>query len=193
MSRGQVFCVRRGVPMLTFDLAGVREFTADISARMPSLPEPVEGMECAKMEDLLRRYAELCREFCGRVRAWGHAVFSGRVDFDPEVERLLREGGSDVHSQATWAFQCGQVIEREYSTLEGMSSLRYAIDELGQLLQGWVTPKLAVGPAAKRWRYPDQAATEEERRRVASLLAAPASRESNGAGPQALAREVRTS
>jgi hypothetical protein len=53
-------------------------------------------------------------------------------------------------------------------------ALHAGLWDLDRLLKGWVTPKLAVGPSAKRWRYPDQAATEEGRRRVASLPPLPA-------------------
>lgn len=181
-----------GEPMTTFDLAGVRDFTADIMDQM-SRCEPAGGMECAKMDALLRRYAELCQDFRGHVREWGHAVFSGRVNFDPEVERLWREEGSRVHSQVTWAWQCGQAAEREGFILEELDGLRAAIDELGRLLQGWVTPGLAVGPAARRWRYPDQAATEEERRRVASLPPLPADWEPDDPQQRVLYRKIRRS
>jgi hypothetical protein len=180
-------------PTPTFDLAEVCEFLTDLSARMPDLSEPMEGMSGARMDGVLRRYAELCQEFCGHVREWGRAVFSGRAKFDPEVEQAWREGGSEVRTQAMRACRCGQIAEEEYYTLDGLRILRAAIDEMDQLLQGWVTPRLAVGPSAKRWRYPDQAATEEERRRVASLLATPADRELNGSGQQGLHQELRTS
>jgi hypothetical protein len=192
MKKGRLPCRERRAAMTTFDLAGVRDFTAAMDARMERC-DTEEGTECAKLDAILRRYAELCREFGDHVRGWGDAVFTGRVDFDPEVERLWREEGSRLRARAMEAWQCGQAAEGTYFILEGLDSLRAAIDELGRLLQGWVTPKLAVGPAAKRWRYPDQAATEEERRRVASLPPRPANREDHESRPPAPDREFRTS
>jgi hypothetical protein len=52
--------------------------------------------------------------------------------------------------------------------------LQAAFSELDRLLNRWVTPKLAVGPSATRWKYPYQAATEEEIRQVAALPPLPA-------------------
>jgi hypothetical protein len=165
---GELFVRGKEAAMTTFDLAEVRDFTADIGSRMDGC-DIGDGMECTKLTVILRRYADVCREFCDRVRQWGDAVFAGRVEYDPEVEQLWREQGTWLHSQATWAWQCGQNGEGPCHDLEGQTELRVAIDDLDRLLRLWVTPKLAVGPAAKRWRDPDQAPTEEGRRRVAAL------------------------
>lgn len=180
-----------GTPMMTFNVVEVRGLTAGITARMPDLSMPMEGMEYARMDAILRGYAGLCREFCGHVRNWGNDVFSGRLEFDPEVERLWQVGGSDVHRRATWALQCGLVAEEEGNLLEELASPRDAVDDLGRLLERWVTPKLAVGPAARRWRYPDQAATEEEQRQVASLSAISASRALNGSAQRGSDKDIR--
>ena len=167
--------------MTTYASAEVRDVTDNINARMLSYP-PDDGMGCATLDAGLRRYNELCRELCVHIREWRDAVFCGRVDVDPDVERLWRDGGSWLQKQATWAWQCGQGAEAEGFLLEELSLLQSALDDLRGLLQGWVTPKLAVGPSPRRWRYPDQAATEEERRRVAALSSRSAGASSRSPG-----------
>lgn len=53
--------------MPTFDLAEVRDFAADLDARLHRC-ENGEGTECANLDSALRQYAVLCCEFCERVR-----------------------------------------------------------------------------------------------------------------------------
>ena len=57
--------------MMTFDLAEVRGFAADLDARMCHCDNG-EGLECASLDDALRHYATLCCEFRENVREWGH-------------------------------------------------------------------------------------------------------------------------
>ncbi len=154
--------------MTTFDLAEVRGFTADIHARM-NRRDNGEGSECAALNADLRRCDELCREFCDQVRQWGLAVFSGRVDFDPEVEEVLKEDGRRLSSRAMELWRYSQAFETPCSNLDEQVHLKDALWDLDRLINNWVTPKLAVGPSARRWMIPGSAATEEEIKRVASL------------------------
>ena len=55
--------------------------------------------------------------------------------------------------------------------MENLAALEAALGDLDRLLMGWVTPRLVVGPSARRRFMPHQAATEEELQRVASLTA----------------------
>jgi hypothetical protein len=77
--------------MTTFDLAEVRGFAADLDARMDRCDNG-EGTECARLDAALRHYVELCCEFREGVREWWREVFSGRVEFDPEVEQAWQDG-----------------------------------------------------------------------------------------------------
>ncbi len=178
--------------MTTCDLAEVCDVTADIRARM-NLYENGEGSECAVSDADLRRYADLCREFRDQVEQWGDAVFSGRVEFDPEAERVWKEEGWRLHSRASEMWNRGRMVEAPRRTLERQDALGAALEDLSELLNGWLTPKLSVGPAAKRWRYPDQAATEEGRRRVASLPPLPSDWQPSDPGQQESDRKLRTS
>lgn len=178
--------------MTTFDLAEVRNFTADISTRMNGC-EIDEGTQCATLDAILRRHAEVCREFCDQVRQWRDAVFAGRVEFDPEVERVWREEGARVHSQAMWAWECGRGAEGRCYDLEGQDVLRDAMGDLDRLLGRWVSPRLAVGPAGRLGLIPGYQPTEEGRQRVASLPPFPAGCEPDDRERQAIRRELRSS
>jgi hypothetical protein len=167
--------------MTTFDLVEVRGFTADIHARMDRRDNG-DGPECAALDADLRRYAELCREFCNQVRKWGLAVFSGRVEFDPAVEQVLREDGKELHSRAMTLWKDSQGSETSRDRLDEQVHLKDALRELDRLINRWITPKLAVGPSARRWMIPGSAATEEAIARVASLPLLPADWQSGDPG-----------
>lgn len=178
--------------MTRFDLAGVHEFTVGIGTRMDQCDDG-EGAECATLDSALRRYAKLCCEFIEGVRGWGDAVFSGRAKFDPEVERVWRDEGQRLQTRAMELLGRGQRIEGPCYTLEGRQTLQSALWDLDRLLRGWVTPKPAVGPSARRRFIPGQAATEEELRQVASLPPLPAEWEPDEPGQRALFRKIRKS
>ncbi len=146
--------------MITFDLAEVSNFTADIDARMDRT-----------LDGTLRHYAELCHEFRDGIRRWGRAVFSGRVEFNPDVERVWLKDGRRLYSRAKDIYASGLKSTGPRESLENLAALETALGDLDRLLTGWVTPRLAVGPSARRRLKPDQAATEEELQRVASLNA----------------------
>ena len=92
-----------------------------------------------------------------------------------------------------WAWQYGRKAESLCYDLEGQTVLGAAIGNLDRLLSGWVTPKLAVGPAARLELIPDYKATEEGRQRVASLPPLPADWQPDDQERQALYRELRSS
>ncbi len=160
--------------MTTFDLAEVRDFAADLDAGL-ARHATSESMGGPGLDNVLRDYAELCRDCCDQIKRWGDAVYSGRTAFEAESERVLKEGGERLYSRAREidqaASQSATIASRPS---EAHLALHTALVELDRLLRGWVTPSLAVGPSAKRWRYPEQAATEEEIQRVASLPPLPA-------------------
>jgi hypothetical protein len=146
--------------MITFDMSEVSNFTADIDARMDRT-----------LDETLRHHAELCREFRDGLRRWGRAVFSGRVEFNPDVERVWLEDGRRLYSRARDVYASGRKSAGLRDTLENLAVLETALGDLDRLLTGWVTPRPAIGPSARRRLMPGQAATDEELQRVASLSA----------------------
>jgi hypothetical protein len=178
--------------MTTFDLAEVRGFAADLDARMDRCDNG-GGTECATLDAALRHYAELCCEFREGVREWGREVFSGRVEFNPEVDRAWRDEGWRLLGRAMDLWRRSRMASGRCSNLDGRALLQSALWDLERLLKGWVTPKLAVGPAARQTQALDSAAIEEVRRRVASLPPLPEDWEPDDPRQRAAYRESRTS
>ncbi len=159
--------------MTTFDLADARRFTADLDARMDQCDNG-ERMECANLDRTLRRYAEFCCEFCEGVRQWGRAIFYGQAAFDPEVEKLWLNEGSELYRRASGLWVYGQAMQGHCFVLENGAALGSALWRLERLLSAWVTPKLAISPLARHGTALTQAAKEEVQKRVDALPSLPA-------------------
>ena len=159
--------------MTTFDLVEVRNFATALNVRMNRC-DSGEGMECATLDETLRQLATLCCEFREEVRQWGRAVFAGRVAFDPEVERVWIDEGVQLYSRAVDLLAYGGSAEEPCYVLDGKAMLQSALLPLYQILMGWVTPMLAVGPSARQGLPLKPATAEEVRLRIASLPPLPA-------------------
>jgi hypothetical protein len=177
--------------MTTFDLTEVRAFAADLDARMDRCDNG-EGMECATLDASLSRYAELCCAYINEVRQWGRAVFTGQVEFDREVERVLLDEGSRLQSRAKALCARGQRAEGPCYVIEGHRSLQAALWELDRLLRPWVTPARAIGPLARQGLTLDDPVAEEASRRVASLPPLPEDWQPSDPRLRAMYRKPRT-
>jgi len=160
--------------MTTFDLADVRRFTADLDARMDQCDNG-EGMECANLDGTLRHFAGLCHEFYERVRQWGQAIFYGKAAFDPEVEKLWLNEGTELFRRASDLWAYGKENQGECFVLQNGAALGSALWQLERLLTGWVPPKLAVAPLARQGAALTLAGREEVQKRVDALPPLPAS------------------
>src|SRR4051812_37023602 len=159
--------------MTTFDLAEVRVFTDGLNARRERCDHG-EGTDCANLDDTLRNYAILCRDFCEAVRHWGRAVFYGKAAFDPQVESLWISFGRDLHRRATDLWAYGEEMEGVCFILENGAPLGATLWQLERLLTNWVTPQRAVAPVARHGFPADPAAADEARRRLDALPGLPA-------------------
>jgi hypothetical protein len=153
--------------MTTFAFPEIRAFAAKLEARMNSCDNG-EGMECATIDGSLRQYASLCCDYIDTVRRWGQSVFAGRIAFDPDVEKSLIEEGCRLNARAMAMLAFGQRNEVHCHELSH-EPLQAALWELNNLLKGWVSPKLAVGPSARQGIDLSPSQVEEARRRVQSL------------------------
>ncbi len=134
--------------MTTFDLAEVRNFTADIDARLKQC-DTGEGMGCSDIEGSLRHYATECRVFRKGVCNWALAVFGGRIAFDAEVEEFVLSEGQRLLGRAVAKADYADRMEHGCYMLEGRIALREALKDLARLLNPWVRPQLSIGPAAR--------------------------------------------
>ncbi len=159
--------------MTTFDLVQVQDFVASIDARMgPDLNGARDNH--AALATALREHGELCHEFTEKVRAWGQAVFSGRIEFDPEVESVVRAEGARLANRVADLEKLGLAAGLADVTLGAMDAFRSAVERMNRLLNHWVRPQLAVGPGPRHWRHVTPEMIEEARRRVAALPPLPA-------------------
>lgn len=176
--------------MTTFELNDVRAFADELDADIARC-ESGEGLECTSLEMVLEYYAGLCCKYVDAVRAWGRAVFAGRVAFDNEAERILRAEGQRLYSQAAEMTAYSRQAERECYELEGCRRLEAALWHMQGLLENWVTPKLAVGPTARQGLPLGPAEAEEARRRIAALPPLPADWEPTDPRLRAMHRKLR--
>lgn len=154
--------------MTTFDLATVRGFAADLDSQLDRCDNG-EGWGCSGLDAILRHYADSCRRLLLQVREWGQAVFTGREGFRPEVESEWKTRCERLHDRADAKRREAVAKEGGCYFFDGYASLQAALGDLRQLLDGWVTPKLAAGPAARRTAPVAPAVVEEARRRADAL------------------------
>jgi len=159
--------------MPNFDLVEVENFVADLEARITRC-ENGEGMECTTIDELIRHHGMVCFEFIDRVRAWANGIFSGQIAFDEEVERLWKTEGARLLSRAKEMYDRGKRAEEECYILDGRSCIMWAGCELAVLLEGWISPKLAIGPAARHNPVLPTSAALEAESKIASLPPLPA-------------------
>ena len=154
--------------MTTFDLAGVRSFTASLTTQL-DLCDNGEGTECATIDAVFRHYAATCCNYVEEVKRWCQEVFAGRVALDPDVDRLLRSEGSGLYLRALEVAAYGRKAEETCYACDEHGMLNSALWSLYRILYPWVTPRLAVGPSARLGLPLSGDQAEEARRRLAAL------------------------
>jgi hypothetical protein len=179
--------------MTAYPLDKVREFVARLDEQTIGCDNG-EGLERAKLDAAVRHYARLCRKFRKEVRQWGRAVFAGRVAYDAEVENAWLSEGAKLMRRAKAIYVDSQKSESSLGKLQGRDVLRAALRDLHGLLTGWVTPRLAVGPAARHdMSTTDPATLDEASRIVVSLPPLPADWQPDDPAQRAKHRRLRGS
>ena len=159
--------------MTTFDLAEVREFAATIDARLKQC-DTGEGTACATLDDSLRLYATVCREFRAAVRAWRRAIFGGYIEFDAEVEQVILSEGKRLLDVGTFKATHAAARESDRCTFDGRTLLQSALWDLSRLMNGWFPPRLSVSPAPRVRLHHTPERLEAIRLRLAALPPLPA-------------------
>jgi hypothetical protein len=139
----------REVVMTTFELDEVRSFAANLDAQMDRCDNG-EGIECATIDATLAHYTEVCRRFCCEVRLWARSVFTGRTQYQAEVEKAFTDAGFELFVRAKEMSWHGERLIPECFEFSGGNDLKSVLWMMEALLDDWITPKLAVGPAARR-------------------------------------------
>ena len=158
--------------MTTFDLAEVRDYAANLDARMNQCDNG-EGMDCANLDGTLQHYAVLCFEFRRHVREWANAIFTGKTAFDLAVERIWLDEGVRLFRRASNLWTLGQEIQGECFEFEGGAVLGTALWRLERLLDRWVTPRPAIGPLTRQGVILSSADKEKVQSRIDALAPLP--------------------
>jgi hypothetical protein len=150
----------------TLDLNSMRQFTADLNNRLRQCDNG-EGMVCSNLDETIRYYVELCRKLRGYINQWTRAVFTAEVRFESEVEILLKTKGRELLRHAKHVAARGRALNEYCFAFESLNELHFCVADLDYLLENWVTPQPAVGPAA-RVKVPREAA-QQIRERLKNL------------------------
>jgi hypothetical protein len=156
--------------MTTFDFNKVREFADGLNGKLDRCDHG-EGDQCATIEKSLELYAECCCSFYITARNWARDVFTGKVAFDATTEQMWL---AELERLYTRSMKLSGVIARFQApcyTLDEGRHLTYALFWLDYLRDNWRTPRLAVGPSARRKLSPENIAKAKEK--LASLPSLP--------------------
>ena len=156
--------------MTTFDLAAVQSFVADLDARMTPVATTTTTPAPPDRDGMLRDHAALCHEFVEEIRAWGQAVFTGRIGFEEPVEVVFRAEGARLAARAA-TLQGDMALTEDPILIE---DFRENVARLNKFLDQWIRPQLAVSPGPRSWMHITPEMAETIRRRVAELPPLPA-------------------
>lgn len=130
------------------DLAAVRRFTDDLNEQVRRC-ETGEGTVCADLDQTLSHYVQLCSELRAYIDQWAQAVFSGQLEFDPEIDSVLYEESRRILRRAKAVAARGRALDGECFELENLNALHHHVFDLDFLVDNWVKPRLAVSPAPR--------------------------------------------
>jgi hypothetical protein len=151
--------------MVIFDSKQVRDYAASVNAELDRCER--EGMLCSDLDSSLSCCADLCCKFAGELRRWAQDVFHGRVAFDATTEQFWKAELMRIYERAHTFWSQGRLHEESCFVLDGLKKLESLLWTLKQLINGWVSPKLAVAPSARQ-QLPAHL-VDQARQRVPSL------------------------
>jgi hypothetical protein len=116
--------------MPTLELAEVREYIAQLEAKLP---------HCEPTEEAVQAYTQACIEIRDTIRSWGMAIFKGQLAFDASVEHLWQSTLRTLHDGAA-----------KLLASFPDANLEIANKKIGEMVDHWVTPHLSVSPGARQ-------------------------------------------
>jgi hypothetical protein len=120
------------------------------------------------IEAKISTYTEECQDFQKRIREWARAVFAGQEHFDEAIEKVWQAEGWKLYRRVK-SFTLELRDDQAVGTLIGVDLLTQAQEELRTILEHWVRPQLAVGPAARMGLRVSAEEASAIRERLASL------------------------
>jgi hypothetical protein len=156
--------------LATYDLAAVRRFTEELSAKRNQCDNG-EGMICSNLQERIDYYVQLCQELRAGISQWARAVFTGQVPFDPKVEDLLKVELQRLLNPAKDVAALGRAWDERCFKLARLDYLHYCVMDIDYLLKNWVSPRLSTSPAP-RTRL-SEAAMQEARENLKRLSPLP--------------------
>ena len=159
--------------MITYEPNQVQDFANDLNAQWEKC-ENGEGMECQELDTTLGFCADRCCEFLATLTEWGRDIFAGKVVFDPITEQQWKTELFKLFDRAHRLWRRSAKKEVDCWELGGQVKLEAALWSLSQLKDGWVTPKLAVGPSARLGHLMSPGAAQDAIRMAAALPKLPA-------------------
>lgn len=89
-----------------------------------------------------------CDRYIERVKAWGYGIISARLEYDADIEKLLKDAGHTLVTSGGQSSDAGK---------------------LRAFLEDWVTPSPSVSPSARLgWWLPPELVAEGRQRIAAS-------------------------
>jgi hypothetical protein len=149
--------------MRTYSVNEVRSFVANNLTPRPTSPKKPD------IDDLLNSYSHVCSSYLDETRCWGHAIFAGRLELDPEVERLLRSAGERLLRSMGEFLLPPLASDDSLTSSKAWQSFTSARHDLERFMRLWVTPQRSVSPSARIGFGNEPTLAEEALRRLASL------------------------
>lgn len=175
--------------MTTFDLKQVNKVAETVNAEMDQCGHG-EGVNCATIETIVTCYANGCCSFMQQFRKWTNDVFAGRVAHNEQAERSWQLELTKLRDRAMQLANYVTQAESMCHSLDEENRLCAVIYDMDWILQNWVSPKLAVGPSARRVLKPEL--VEAARRRVAALKPLPKDWKPYGEDQQKMYQKLRS-
>ena len=157
--------------MVTFDSNQVQTYARSVHAKLDQCADG-EGMICEGLDKKLTYFADRCWEFSQEIRHWANDIFAGRVGYDPVAEQFWIAELQRLLERAEKEWVSGAQAETDCFLLDGRAKLGAALWTLSELMNPWVSPRLAVGPAARR-KLSIDTSSDEFKSRIASLKPRP--------------------
>ena len=139
----------------TNELENARQFAAGLEAAMQKTHQATHH---ETFPQAMTDFVQYCAEMRRTLNQWRLRVFKGQIEFDADVEVVLKEATAKLLQEAKGIAVLGRQ-GGTYDAFPALHELHYFLADLGYLLEHWKSPSLAVGPGP-RVKIPEAAMRE---------------------------------